>query len=134
MAALLDTPLRYFHTLRHLGLKQALYYAKYRLLPEWQSPVTDPAEPLRHRTSLTAGPCPPGFAVGEESFRFLNQEVALKPEVDGWCPAGESALWTYNLHYFDYLQDEGLSPTRKQQLLSDWVAKNAPGSQPGWDP
>ena len=43
-------------------------------------------------------------------------------------------LWRYNLHYFDYLKNQGLSPDDKVALIDDWISRIAPGKGDGWEP
>ena len=51
-----------------------------------------------------------------------------------WHPNDVSRLWRYNLHYFDYLREDGRKRNEKIFLIRDWVTKNPQGSQPGWEP
>jgi len=43
-------------------------------------------------------------------------------------------LWRYNLHYFDYLHEEGRSWENKVFLLGDWIQKNPQGTPDAWEP
>ncbi len=45
-----------------------------------------------------------------------------------------SKLWRYNLHYFDYLNDQSRSLELRKQLVADWVAHCNPGMEDAWEP
>ncbi|MEP6891151.1 MAG: alginate lyase family protein, partial [Nitrospirota bacterium] len=51
-----------------------------------------------------------------------------------WASKDMPKLWRYNLHYFDYLFDAGRSHDSKVHLISDWIAKNPPGTGDAWEP
>jgi len=65
------------------------------------------------------------------SFELLNQCVCSTSS-DLWRPRGQSRLWEYHLHYFEFLfstpQHDDL------QLVLDWIEKNPPMETSGWDP
>lgn len=71
---------------------------------------------------------------GPSRLRFLNEAQDIN-EVD-WDNDRLSALWRYNLHYFDDLTAAGASDRRKWQtaLIGRWIAENPPGQGIGWDP
>ena len=77
-----------------------------------------------------------GILVNQTTFRFLNVDVRLGQsiaEID-WCPDTASRLWCYNLHYFDFLREAARPQHDKSELLDSWIARHAPGSNPGWEP
>jgi uncharacterized heparinase superfamily protein len=65
-------------------------------------------------------------------FTFLNRSEPL-----GWPPRWNDPalplLWTYNLHYFEYL--DSLAYEEGRALILDWIARHplARGN-PGWEP
>jgi len=67
------------------------------------------------------------------TFRFLNETypVASPP----W-QANASALWNYNLHYFDDLNAAGAASRGElhREAIARWVADNPPGVGVGWEP
>lgn len=72
---------------------------------------------------------------GPMRFWFLEEEHAVASPQD-WNGAGWPRLWIYNLHYHDDLAADG-AETRALwhgELLSRWMAENAPGRGPGWEP
>jgi len=72
---------------------------------------------------------PSGF--DGKGFRFLNVRYSCSGD-RRWTPEGAPRLWTYNLHYFEYLW--GLAPVDALRLLDDWVASNTDVRSPGWEP
>jgi uncharacterized heparinase superfamily protein len=126
--------LLYARTLVHLRPTQVLALIRKRLLP---SPTQFSQI---HRLRLRPGvglspclphPCPPGR---DHAFYFLNQEKSFSNGGIDWASKDMSKLWRYNLHYFDYLFDAGRSHDAKVHLISDWIAKNPPGTGDGWEP
>lgn len=72
--------------------------------------------------------------VRPETFCLLNETRSL---ASGWDDPSASALWRYNLHYFDDLNaaDAAQRATWHRQLLSRWIAENPPGvNTTGWAP
>ncbi len=121
-------------TLVYLRPTQLLALIRRRLLP---SPTKlSQIHGLRLRPGVGLSPClphlfPPG---ADHAFYFLNQEKTFPDGSIDWASKDLSKLWRYNLHYFDYLFDAGRSHGAKAHLISDWIAKNPPGTGDGWEP
>ena len=76
-------------------------------------------------------------SVAAGQFRFVNRTVELGQH-PAWRDHGQSQLWSYHLHYFDYLLSLGLwwrveqapealeSATR---LIVDWIESNPPAGR-----
>jgi len=73
-------------------------------------------------------------------FHFLNRTVAFGDRVN-WEAPGESRLWRYNLHYFDYLWDlilagallDGDEPYLCfRALVEEWITNNPIAQGVGW--
>ena len=133
-AGLLRMLLRYLRTARYMRPQQL----SARIWRNLRRPHPDarPAPAERRQ----AGPWAPPVALeplltGAESFRALNLERACAVAAD-WNPVGASALWVYNLHYFDDLNArDGVARTAWHRALIDrWLSANAPGTGPGWEP
>lgn len=75
-----------------------------------------------------------GIGVGENQFRFLNATQNFINNKIDWSPKNASRLWSYNLHYFDYLREVKRSDKNKFVLMQSWIEKNSQNSQPGWEP
>ena len=67
-------------------------------------------------------------------FSFLNEDASLADI--GWRSEEKSDLWTYNQHYFDWL-DSRLArenPNVFEPITLDWIENNKLGEAPAWDP
>ena len=85
-----------------------------------------PAVPFRYHDAWNARE---RILSGE--FEFLNNAVNLGRPVD-WAAPGQSLLWQFNLHYFNYLHL--LNREEQLQLCSDWVRANPFGETIGFHP
>lgn len=66
-------------------------------------------------------------------FTFLGEPADLHSS--SWNDPKLSLLWRYNLHYFDYLnQEPALDKGIAKALIQKWIAENPMGSKCGWDP
>ena len=125
---------RYFHTLRHLRLIQIagrVWFHLYRPRAALHRAASVRAATAPYVSPVSAAPC----MTGPWSWRFLNEERDCATAVD-WNPPDVSALWIYNLHYFDDLnaRDAAARASWHRELLARWVAENSPGHGPGWEP
>lgn len=123
----------YFHTVRRLRPVQVGYQLKNRFFRQERGRF-EPGCP-RVQRGLRAIPfISTRGSVGEDgAFRFLNAVRPAGHPLD-WSVAEMPKLWRYNLHYFDYLLDEQLSPQRKALLIADWIERNPAGKGDGWEP
>lgn len=71
---------------------------------------------------------------GPWHFTFLNVTREFAEGKVDWRSAGQSKLWRYNLHYFDYLNDDSRSLQTCTALIDDWIADNPPGTPDAWEP
>lgn len=124
----------YFHTLRHLRLRQLIGRAWYSAarpgLPGGTAPPRRP--PV---ASLVPGCRRAPSMVGAREFRFLNRDGALDgPE--SWNDPNQPKLWIYNLHYFDDLNSECARGRCHWHvaLVSRWIRENPPAVGNGWEP
>ena len=126
--------LLFVRTLVYLRPTQVLAQILKRVLP---SPTQfSQIHGLRLRPGVEIGPClPPSRLSGKDhAFCFLNQEKTFSCGGIDWASKDMPKLWRYNLHYFDYLFDAGRSHDVQVHLISDWIAKNPPGTGDGWEP
>lgn len=70
--------------------------------------------------------------LGNHDFQFLNLEQAFGDRID-WNFSGHGKLWTYNLNYFDYLNQPNLSPKEGLALIHDFIQQIA-NSKDGIEP
>ena len=91
---------------------------------------------LRLRLGVRLSPCVlhSRLPTNDHAFCFLNQEKTFSGSGIDWVSKDMPKLWRYNLHYFDYLFDTGRPYDVKVHLISDWIAKNPPGTGDGWEP
>ena len=126
--------LLFVRTLAYLRPAQVLAQILKRVLP---SPTQAPQiHRLRLRPGVGLSPCLlhshlPGR---DHLFCFLNQEKTFPDGCIDWASKEMPKLWRYNLHYFDSLFDAGRSQDAKVHLISDWIAKNPPGTGDAWEP
>ena len=126
--------LLFVRTLVYLRPTQVLAQILKRVLP---SPTRfSQIHGLRLRPGVGISPCLPDSRLQgrDHLFCFLNQEKTFPGGGIDWASNDMSKLWRYNLHYFDYLFDAGRSHDVKVHLISDWIAKNPPGTGDGWEP
>jgi uncharacterized heparinase superfamily protein len=130
----LSTVARYFHTVRYLRPIQIAGRAWFRM--HRPRPQLRPADPERTAICRYASPIESEpTMLDAATFRFLNvtRSVATAPD---WQASDASALWLYNLHYFDDLNARGAELRRDWHLglMQRWVQENLPGRGIGWDP
>ena len=126
--------LLFVRTLVYLRPAQVLVQILKRVLP---SPTQfSQIHGLRLRPGIEISTCLPHsrLPAKDHTFCFLNQEKTFSDDGIDWGSKDMPKLWRYNLHYFDYLFDAGRSYDVKVHLISDWVAKNPPGTGDGWEP
>jgi len=56
----------------------------------------------------------------QNSFTFLNITYHFKKDID-WNFSKHGKLWTYNLNYFEYLQQEGMTKAEGLFLINDFI-------------
>ncbi|CAN5767928.1 N/A [soil metagenome] len=124
---------RYAHTLRHLRPAQIYGRVWARL---WRPrPALRPAS--CRRTAMMTWPGPwlrrPSL-LGDAQLSLLGDERTLTSAGD-WQYVHSTALWLYNLHYFEDLNAAGDGRLGWQRaLIERWIADNPPAVGVGWDP
>ena len=88
----------------------------------------------RKRLSFLRQPQPPTSTSPLGDFEFLN----VKGNPNGWNDPRFEKLWLYNLHYFDYLNNEveveGRGGQWKLDIVLKWIQENPVGYGNGWEP
>lgn len=114
---------QYFHTLRHLKPRQVFYRLAYFLKQRRgvaSRPLCCNGSSRRGVVlALLPGIFRPGSFAGG-TFRFLNREKRFNGRID-WRFEGLGRLWCYNLNYFDFLQQEGMSADAGLDLIDDFI-------------
>jgi len=110
----------YLNTLRYLKRKQIWHQIYYRI-----TGIRGPRKLLKaHKsgTGLTlANPILAQYSyLGEQTFSFLNLSHKFTNSID-WNYAENGKLWTYNLTYFEFLNQPGMPTTAGVKLMADFV-------------
>jgi hypothetical protein len=122
------------HTVRYLKPQQIYYQLRRRLLPGRLVKST-PARPHASQPlALLPGIPRDRKFLGPGHFVFLNREGRWAGAVD-WEAPGQSHLWQYNLHYFDYLMQPKLDAASGLALIRNWIDHHPPRAPAvGWEP
>lgn len=113
-----------FHTLKYLRFKQ-LYFRGYYLIrnklfkKEYIKPLHKEIVPLSWKESFLYA----DSYKGKDTFEFLNISHVFEAEID-WNYSAFGKLWTYNLNYFDFLNQESISSEEGLALINDYIKKN----------
>jgi len=108
-----------FHTIRYLRLKQ-VYYRFYYTLRNRFSPIKidQTVQYTSHQLNWSLD-IPTSNSYSNRVFTFLNIEHRFE-QID-WNYADYGKLWTYNLNYFDFLNQEGISKEEGLGLIEDYI-------------
>jgi uncharacterized heparinase superfamily protein len=124
----------FLRTLRYLRPMQIIARLDYRarvvyynspLYPFIEYELEVPERPLLAAPHLWRGTAERGRDLSRNTFTFVGRTVNMDKKVQ-WQPQGVSALWLYNLHYFDWLADlRALNTEDARQhardTVRDWV-------------
>ena len=114
---------RLYHTLKHLKFTQVYHQIKYRLVKPkraftpWDGAFAqmDLADFPKKQKSFSNSD-------GAWSFSFLNLEQSFSQDSIDWSFGNYGMLWTYNLNYFDWLHQLGMSKEQGLETLSQFYA------------
>lgn len=129
--------LKYFqfwvHTVKYLKVKQICYRFYYRLRkmvyePDYSKTFPKTTASLVWKNDLLYSES----YLGHQTFSFLNIEHKFSNSVD-WNIDQYGKLWTYQLNYFDFLNQKSIAPTEGLRLILDYI-NNDPGLKDGKDP
>ncbi len=127
--------LRYYHTLKYLQWIQIKYRLRYLFArPQWAT-FANKAKAVKVKTQVLKWS--PGIAsntsrTGEKEFEFLNIKQKFAEKID-WNFAEHGKLWTYNLNYFDFLQQTNISKAEGLHLIHDFIGQEE-NSKDGMEP
>ncbi|MER2998498.1 alginate lyase family protein [Pontibacter populi] len=109
-----------FNTVKHLKVKQIIYQVAYRVFKIKPLAAYKSSLPIKQPQFLSFSDFLPDatYATENGEFLFLNQKVSFKEKID-WDYMGNGKLWNYNLHYANYLLQEGIPLATKLTWLSD---------------
>lgn len=120
----------YFNTVKHLKTKQFAYNFIRRLFHNQK--FVEFNEVSCHRLKMMAT-IPYHNKIDHESVCFLNKRRSFE-YISDWACMNEPKLWRYNLHYFDYLLDDGASVQVKNNLIEDWIKHSHDLKEDAWEP
>lgn len=117
---------RLYHTLKHLKFTQVYHQIKYRLVNPKRLAI--PWKGSFAQVVLVDFPeKQKSLSLSNDvwSFRFLNLEKSFSEESLDWSFADCGMLWTYNLNYFDWLHQPGITIEQGLETLSQFYATSA---------
>jgi len=133
----------YAVTVRYLKPGQLLWRIWYRLIwwPTASQLKTATTPTVTKLSGWQAAIVKPQTYSEGPSFRFLNREVDFNNAIE-WQYAANGRLWTYNLHYFDFLNAASnpahthrtASDDTGYRIIQDWINNNPPTVGTGWEP
>jgi hypothetical protein len=119
----LDQVKRLYHTLRHLKFIQVYYQLKYRLVRPKR--VVTPINGVFAKVDLIDFPEKlKSLSINKSvwSFSFLNCHHSFSKDVLDWSFGEYGMLWTYNLNYFDWLHQPGMTKEHGLETLSQFYS------------
>lgn len=114
---------RLYHTLKHLKFNQVCHQIKYRLVRPKR--ITTLCEGSLAQVDLVDFPekqISLSLSNHVWSFSFLNLEKSFSEDSLDWSFADYGMLWTYNLNYFDWLHQSGISKEQGLETLSQFYS------------
>ena len=117
---------RLYHTLKHLKFTQVYHQIKYRLVKPKRAAT--PWDGAFAQVDLTDFPKKQKSLSNSHdvwSFSFLNLEQSFSQESADWSFGDHGMLWTYNLNYFDWLHQTGMSKELGLETLSQFYSTPA---------
>lgn len=122
--------LLYLHTVKYLKLKQFFYNFIRRF---FTTKITVRVNDIVSN-NIKLKPIVKCFdKIDESSVCFLNKTRSIESVVD-WRCFEEPKLWRYNLHYFDFLLDDGASQQAKDCLIDSWIEASNGLKEDAWEP
>ena len=120
----IDKAMRIFHTVRYLKsiqIRHRIFYTlrrKFRSMTGFRYPssIDMKSSALNFAPSI---PSPVSY-LGVRKFEFLNLSQEFENSID-WNFSEYGKLWTYNLTYFDYLQQPDMTKDRGLHLINDFI-------------
>jgi len=117
---------RIYYTLKHLKFTQVYHQIKYRLVKRRR--VASPWDGAFAQVDLGDFPKKQkslSISEGLWSFSFLNLEQSFSQDSMDSSFRDYGMLWTYNLNYFDWLHQPGMSKEQGLETLSQFYSNPA---------
>ncbi|PKV48790.1 heparinase II/III-like protein [Aquimarina sp. MAR_2010_214] len=121
------------HTVKHLKFKQVYYQVFYKVRntffkKDYAKKLVKEIEPLKWNDSFFYQ----NSYSKESAFTFLNITHKFEGEID-WNYQEFGKLWTYNLNYFDFLNQEEINVSEGLKLIENYL-KNEENLKDGKEP
>ncbi|WP_438710600.1 heparinase II/III domain-containing protein [Aquimarina muelleri] len=121
------------HTIKHLKFKQVYYQVFYKIRNKffkrsYAKKLVKEIQPLSWKDSFFY----PNSFTKETEFTFLNYTYQFKDDIN-WNYAIYGKLWTYNLNYFDFLNQEEITINEGLTLIKDYI-RNEDNLKDGKEP
>lgn len=112
----------YFNTLKYMKPTQVFFQIYHRLRKivessDFSKKLEVSPEPLSFIKAIYSSP---SYIIETNSFSFLNKSRTFLEKID-WDFAEHGKLWTYNLNYFDFLIQEGMTKEGGLSLINQYV-------------
>lgn len=110
-----------FHTLKHLRFKQVyfrlFYFLRNRFFKKtYTKPLSKEIVPLNWRDCFLYS----NSLISKQKFIYLNTSHKFEDYID-WNFSEYGKLWTYNLNYFDFLNQEDFSTQDGVRLIKNYI-------------
>lgn len=115
--------IRLLHTVRYLKPIQIYYRLYYFIRARWRKLLGTryPFALSSHSKPLILQPSVASYvSLDEDRFTFLNLSHTFRNNID-WNYDNNGKLWTYNLTYFDFLHQPGMSREEGMDLIYDFI-------------
>ena len=114
---------RVYHTVKHLKFTQVYHQIKYRMVkPKRAATPWDGAFAKIYLVDFPKKQKSLSISEGMWSFKFLNLEHSFSQDSIDWSFRDYGMLWTYNLNYFDWLHQPGMSKEQGLDALSKYFS------------
>ncbi len=105
-----------FRTVSHLKPQQVYYQIRHRLSKPKYVQLSAPVQCAKLKQFVTE-PIARPHSLDGESFEFLN----IRKAFSGWNDTSDGMLWAYNLNYFDYLNQSGMSEAECNKWIDEFI-------------
>jgi len=119
-----------YNTVKHLRWEQVVYRLWYFMRNRIAPPVYRPEKPRGSDWPYTCELAPLPFKSGiypdKQCFEFLNIRHCFKEQID-WNFNAFGKLWTYNLNYFEFINQQGIDAEEGRDLIKNFIESLEPG-------
>ena len=115
-------------TVAHLKPQQVYYQIRRRVSETKYAQLSAPAQGVQLK-QLATEPIARPHCLDGDLFEFLN----IRKPFSGWNDASDGMLWAYNLNYFDYLNQAGMSEADGIKWIDEFI-ESLPENNIGLDP